>query len=194
MQHEWQYRTCSTTLKTRAEPTEELVIEGYFAVFNSIYDMGCGMTESIAPGAFTDALNGDIRALIDHDSRLVLGRTTAGTLSLQQDDHGLYGKIVINPNDSDAKNLYERVKRGDVSQCSFGFCIEDEDTNVLEDGSIHWTIRKVHLFEVSCCTFPAYEDTAIAARKQDREAIRERKKTAWKASMREKLKGAGNPC
>ena len=87
MQHEWQYRTCSTTLKTRAEPTEELVIEGYFAVFNSIYDMGCGMTESIAPGAFTDALNGDIRALIDHDSRLVLGRTTAGTLSLQQDDH-----------------------------------------------------------------------------------------------------------
>ena len=194
MQHEWQYRTCSTTLKTRAEPTEELVIEGYFAVFNSIYDMGCGMTESIAPGAFTDALNGDIRALIDHDSRLVLGRTTAGTLSLQQDDHGLYGKIVINPNDSDAKNLYERVKRGDVSQCSFGFCIEDEDTNVLEDGSVHWTIRKVHLFEVSCCTVPAYEDTAIAARKQDREAIRERKKTAWKASMREKLKGAGNPC
>lgn len=183
-----QTRTASTSFQTREEngnPT----IEGYFAVFNSIYDMGWDMSESIAPGAFTNTISGDVRALINHDTTLVLGRTAARTLELRQDEYGLWGKIVINPKDSDAMNLYERVKRGDVSQCSFGFEIVSEETDFRDDGSIHWTITEVRLHEVSCCTFPAYEDTGISARANTKEELMKRRNDAWKQSMMKKLKG-----
>ena len=181
-------RTISTEFQTR-EDSGDLKIEGYFAVFDSVYEMGQGMTESIAPGAFTKTLSRDIRALTNHDTTLVLGRTKAHTLELREDSHGLWGSVTINPKDSDAMNLYERVKRGDVDQCSFGFDIRNEDTEIREDGSIHWTIREVDLYEVSACTFPAYEETGIAARAKERDEINERALTAWKANARKKLKG-----
>lgn len=182
-------RTISSEFKTR-EDGEALVIEGYFAVFNSIYDMGYGMTESIAPGAFTKSLSNDIRALTNHDSTLVLGRTKSHTLELREDSHGLWGKITINPNDRDAMNLYERVKRGDVDQCSFGFNIVSEETDFREDGSVHWTITETDTHEVSVCTFPAYEETAVSARKHDFEEIKKRKAEKWRTEMMTKLKGA----
>lgn len=174
------------------EDGEAFVIEGYFAVFNSIYDMGWGMSESIAPGAFTKALSNDVRALINHDTTLVLGRTSAHTLELREDSHGLWGKITINPKDSDAMNLYERVKRGDVDQCSFGFNIVSEETDFRDDGTIHWTITEADLHEVSVCTFPAYEETAVSARKHDFEEIKKRKAEKWRSKMTTRLKGAMN--
>lgn len=181
-------RTISTEFQTR-EDGDDLKIEGYFAVFDSVYEMAPGLTESIAPGAFSKTLSRDIRALTNHDTTLVLGRTKAHTLELREDNHGLWGSVTINPKDSDAMNLYERVKRGDVDQCSFGFDIRSEDTDIREDGSIHWTIREVDLYEVSACTFPAYEETGIAARAKERDEINERALTAWKVNARKKLKG-----
>ena len=181
-------RTVSTEFQTR-EDGEALKIEGYFAVFDSVYDIGQGMSESIASGAFTKTLSGDIRALTNHDTTLVLGRTKAHTLELREDSHGLWGSISINPKDADAMNLYERVKRGDVDQCSFGFDIRSEDTDIREDGSIHWTIREVDLYEVSACTFPAYEETSISARSQQRDEIKKRTMQAWRESAMKKLKG-----
>lgn len=183
-----QIRTIGSDFKTR-EDGEKLIIEGYFAVFNSNYDIFPGASESIAPEAFNKTLSGDIRALINHDTTLVLGRTKSGTLELKVDTRGLWGKIIINPNDVDAMNLYERVKRGDVDQCSFGFDIVSEDTENLPDGSIHWTIREVVLYEVSCCTFPAYEDTSISAREKQFEEIKKRETEAWKMTMQKKLRG-----
>lgn len=181
-------RTIATEFKTR-EDGEDLKIEGYFAVFDSVYEMAPGLSESIAPGAFSKTLSKDIRALTNHDTTLVLGRTKAHTLELREDSHGLWGSIRVNRNDSDAMNLYERVKRGDVDQCSFGFDIRSEDTDIREDGSIHWTLREVDLFEVSCCTFPAYEETSISARTHEREEIQKRELTVWKENARKKLKG-----
>lgn len=181
-------RTASTQFNTR-DDDGKLAIEGYFAVFNSIYQIGEMMSESIAPGAFDNTLSGDIRALINHDTTLVLGRTKAGTLQLRTDSHGLWGHIDINPNDTDAMNLYNRVQRGDVDQCSFGFDILNEETEYREDGSIHWTIKEVELYEVSPCTFPAYEETSIAARAKERDEILKRKSQAWEEKMLKKLKG-----
>lgn len=181
-------RTVSTEFQTR-EDGEALKIEGYFAVFDSVYDIGQGMSESIARGAFTKTLSGDIRALTNHDTTLVLGRTKAHTLELREDSHGLWGSISINPKDADAMNLYERVKRGDVDQCSFGFDIRSEDTDIREDGSVHWTIREVDLYEVSACTFPAYEETSISARSQQRDEIQKRTMQAWRENAMKKLKG-----
>lgn len=182
-----QMRSITSDFKTR-EDGDDLKIEGYFAVFNSIYDIGLGMSEEIAPGAFTDTLSGDVRALVNHDTTLVLGRTTAHTLELREDSRGLWGSININPNDTDAMNLYQRVKRGDVSQCSFGFDIVEEDTEIRENGEVHWTIKKVKLYEVSCCTFPAYESTNISARSEERDEILERRTAAWKETMKARLK------
>ena len=181
-----QTRSIASNFTTR-EDGEDLRIEGYFAVFNSNYEIGPGMSESIAPGAFSNTLSGDIRALVNHDSTLVLGRTSAHTLELREDEHGLWGRISINPKDTDAMNLYERVKRGDVSQCSFGFEIVREDTEIGEDGNVHWTIQEVRLHEVSCCTFPAYESTNISAREAQREEILARKAEAWRTKMKERL-------
>lgn len=181
-----QVRTVNTNFNTR-EDGEELRIEGYFAVFNSTYQISPDMSESVAPGAFTEALGDDVRALIDHETMYVLGRNTAGTLELREDEQGLWGSILINPNDQDALNLYSRVKRGDVNQCSFGFDILEEETEVLEE-KVHWTITKVKLYEVSVCTFPAYSETSVEARRQDFNNLQKRSTEKWAAEMKERLK------
>lgn len=182
-------RSIPADLKTReAHEDEGPIIEGYFSVFGDTYDMGPGLSESVDRHAFDETLADDVRALIDHDTRLVLGRTSAHTLDLKVDEHGLWGRIEVNPNDSDAMNLYARVQRGDVDQCSFGFTILDESTEIRENGSIHWTINKVKLYEVSVCTFPAYESTSVSARAKDAEDIRKRQLESWKKQMRNKLK------
>ena len=169
------------------EDSGELTIEGYFAVFNSNYEIFDGASESIAPGAFDSSMSGDIRALTNHDTTLVLGRTKANTLELKTDSHGLWGRVRINPNDSEAMNTYERVKRGDVDQCSIGFLIRSQETDFREDGSIHWTITDVELYEVSVCTFPAYEETSVSARRKDAAEIRSRQLEAWKLQMKDRL-------
>lgn len=163
------------------------IIEGYFAVFNSDYEIWPGAIEQVAPGAFTSALGGDIRALADHDTRIVLGRTTAGTLELREDDRGLYGTIKINPEDQEAMNLYHRVQRGDVTQCSFGFDIKDEEYQHRPDGSDLWIIRDVVLYEVSVVTFPAYAETSVQARKDDINTIRSRQLAARKSALKERI-------
>ncbi len=187
MRNERQTRGGLTKFETREENGEKR-IEGYFAVFDSNYELWDGATESIGRNAFDGALADDIRALIDHETRLVLGRTTAGTLTLRVDEHGLWGSIRINEADSDAMNLYARVQRGDVSQCSFGFDILQERTDVdSATGAVHWTIEKVKLYEVSCVTFPAYKETAIQARAEEYRDIKKRENERWKAAQKERL-------
>lgn len=183
-----QIRSAESKFNTR-EDGEDLYIEGYFSVFNSNYELLQGATESIDSHAFDNALSDDIRALVDHDTHLVLARNKAGTLELKIDSRGLWGKIRINPKDSDAMNLYERVKRGDVDQCSFGFDILDQEAEYREDGTVHWTIKSVKLYEVSVCTFPAYEDTSVSARKKDYEDIKKRWLELWKTQMTARIKG-----
>lgn len=187
-----------TVRQTRTRPAEfraadadgKKYIEGYFAVFGGLYELWPGATESIDPQAFSDTLGGDIRALVDHETRLVLGRTKAGTLELKADSHGLWARIEVNEQDVDAMNLFARMQRGDVDQGSFGFDILEEDVEYREDGTVHWTIKKVTLYEVSAVTFPAYVDTGIAARKDQYDQIRKRQLDAWREQQRRKLRHA----
>jgi len=182
---------CYPTSFRAVEQGAEKYIEGYFATFTGTYELWPGATESVDPHAFDGTLADDIRALIDHETRLVLGRTKAGTLELRVDEHGLWGRIHVNAEDSDAMNLYSRVQRGDVDQCSFGFEILDEKTEYREDGSIHWILLKVKLYEVSCVTFPAYADTSISARKGDLAQIKKRALDEWKARMKGRIEHHG---
>lgn len=183
-----QLRSTCSEFQTRSDETGDLYISGYFSVFNSNYELWPGATESVAETAFDEALADDIRCLIDHETRLVLGRNKAGTLTLKVDSRGLWGEVKINRNDQDAMNLYERVKRGDVDQCSFGFDILEESFEDRGD-SVHWTICKVKLYEVSIVTFPAYTDTSVSARKQDLETMKKRSMELWKTNTLKRLKG-----
>ena len=183
-----QNRRTLPSLEVRAADQEGAKrIEGYFAVFGDVYELWNGATESVDPHAFDGALDDDIRCLIDHDTRLVLGRNKAGTLRLWVDDKGLAFSVDINPQDSDAMNLYARVQRGDVSGCSFGFDILEDAMENHPDGSVHWTLKRVKLYEGSVCTFPAYQDTSAEARRHDYKAIRRREVAQWKADMKEKM-------
>lgn len=187
-----QLRSTPQQFRTR-DDGDDLVIEGYFAVFDSPYVLWDGATEIVKPGAFAGCLSGDIRALIDHDTRLVLGRTKAGTLTLREDARGLYGTIKINRDDADAMSLYARVQRGDVDQCSFGFDIEEETFVDLGGGQCRWEINKINpLYEVSVVTYPAYEETAVKARHADLAEIQRRQAEAWKTKMKTRLTGGDN--
>ena len=173
---------------TRSAEDGSPVLEGFFVRYGDVYTVAPGATESIAPGAFTDSIHGDVRALYNHNHDIVLGRTSAGTLALEDRAEGLWGTIKINPKDSAAMDAYERIKRGDITGCSFGFEIEKESTEVRDDGSVHWTIEKVNpLWEVSPVSWPAYEATSIHARERDLEEIKKRSLAAWKEQMKARL-------
>lgn len=180
-------REMTAEFKTRSEG-DDLYIEGYFSVFDSSYQLWDDIVEHVRKGAFEETLQkDDIRALINHDTTLVLGRNTAGTLHLEERDHGLFGRVLINPKDQDAMNAYARVERGDVTQCSFGFDVLADETEKVGD-VLHVYLTRVKLYEVSICTFPAYEDTGVSARNAATLEARRKEMTcrefeAWKESQ-----------
>ncbi len=141
-------------------------ISGHAAVFDSLSEDLGGFRERVAPGAFAASLaEDDIRALFNHDPNLVLGRNRAGTLRLAEDEPGL--AIGIDPPDTAAaRDIVTMIKRGDVTQMSFGFrTISDEFQMV--DGEVVRTLKAVRLFDVSPVTFPAYPQTDVDARSFD---------------------------
>lgn len=164
-------------------------IEGYFAVFGGEYQLWEDAIETIDRGAFDLNADRDVRVLVNHNTTLVLGRTSAGTAALRVDEHGLWGSVEINEADQDACNAYERVKRRDVTQCSFGFDILTEAMEKRDDGVTVWHLQRVKLYEVSVVTFPAYEETGVAARKAELADVEKRRREAWSAEMRERLRG-----
>lgn len=185
-----QTRTIEQRFATRDEDGARR-LEGYFSVFGPEYDIFPGAKERIDPHAFDGCLSDDVRFLVDHDTSKVLGRTISGTGELKVDDHGLWGSVIINEQDTDATNAWARVARGDVSQASFGFDILDEEEIVNADGSVLWIIKAVKLYEVSVVTFPAYRDTEITARKADYDAVKKRQADAWRARQIARLRQAG---
>jgi HK97 family phage prohead protease len=140
-------------------------IKGYAAVFNDVADIGGSFREIIAPGAFKDTLGGDIRALVDHDTGRVIGRSKSGTLRLSEDDHGLAVEIDL-PDTGDGRDLAHLLERGDISGMSFGFRVTHDEWDETKEIPTR-TIRAVELFEVSAVAFPAYEGTALALRSRD---------------------------
>lgn len=178
-------RARQAEFSTRAiENSDDMIIEGYFVVFDQPYILGDWGEEIVARGAFEDCDMSDVRALIDHRPELVLGRSIADTLTLSIDDTGLFGSVRVNSRDTDAVNLHARVQRGDVNQASFGFDEGEVTYTDLPDGRVRRTINQVSkLYEVSVCTFPAYEQTYVSARS----AAAENVKSEIENRRREKL-------
>lgn len=186
------YRSRPTQFRSD-EPTDgqPMVLEGYFVVFGQPYYIDDYCEEVIDRHAFDNADMSDIRALIDHNSRLVLGRRNekVQTLEYSIDDTGVYVKIQINPDDTDAMSLRARVLRGDVDQASFGFDENRVEFIDLPDGRLQRAVRGIsRLWEFTVCTFPAYEQTAVSARSRTGDALRKEVLEHRKNNLRRKLK------
>ena len=150
-------RSFDTILEIEEREGKAPKITGHAAVFNSLSEPMWGFREKIATGAFDTILEDDVRALFNHDSNMILGRTKSGTLKLGIDERGLTYEIDP-PNTSYSNDLLESMKRGDVTQSSFGFVIDEDDWHEDEEGRIIRTIKKVkRLYDVSPVTYPAYE-------------------------------------
>ncbi len=161
---------------------------GYAAVYNSIADIGGYFNEQIAPGAFDGTLGGDVRALFNHDTAHVLGRTIAGTLRLASDDRGLAVEIDM-PDTAMARDLTVSMTRGDISGMSFGFNVTKQTWD--ESGPVILrTIEAVELFEVSIVTFPAYDATDVAVRSLEQYKREQRTHNFNAAARRLKMKTA----
>lgn len=139
-------------------------IQGYAAVFEQMSENLGFFREKIAPGAFRRSITeDDIRALWNHNDAYVLGRNKSGTLVLREDDHGLY--IEVDPPDTQwARDAMVSIKRGDVSQMSFGFIVRQDEWDETDPKEPIRTLKDVQLLEVSPVTFAAYPGTAVAAR------------------------------
>lgn len=159
---ETEIRTLTKPVECRAA-ADGKVIAGYAAVFNTPADIGDWFTEIIAPGAFKESLGADVRALVDHDSGRVIGRSKAGTLRLSEDATGLSVEIDL-PDTSDGRDLAVSIERGDISGMSFGFRVTKEQWDEKDPKKPKRTILGVELQEVSVVAFPAYQDTSIALR------------------------------
>lgn len=142
--------------------TDEPQITGYAAVFDRP-SVDMGFVEVIKPGAFANVLNDDVRALYNHDVNYVLGRTTAGTLQLREDAHGLAVTITPPPTQW-ARDLLVSLQRGDINQMSFGFIVDRDAWESTDTGTVRTIISIARLFDVSLVTFPAYPDTSAALR------------------------------
>lgn len=153
-------------LKGEAENSRKVV--GYAAMFDKDSENLGGFIERIAPNAFDDALDvSDVRALFNHDDNYVLARTSSGTLNLVVDNNGLRYEFEA-PKTTYGDNLLEMLRRGDISQSSFGFTIQEDEWEKRADGVALRTIKKVkRLYDVSPVTYPAYPDTTVAVRKLD---------------------------
>jgi uncharacterized protein len=139
---------------------DKKTITGHAAVFNTLTDM-FWYREQIAPGAFAKTLKtSDTRALLNHDANYLLGRTSSGTLSMREDDRGLF--VEINPPDTQLIRdlVLTPMERGDLNQMSFAFITTDESWEEKKGEIPIRTIKEVDpLYDVSVVTQPAYPTT-----------------------------------
>ena len=142
-------------------------ISGYAALYNVETVIAGLFTEKIAFGAFSEALKrDDPRALWNHDPNVVLGRKSAGTLTLSEDRKGLHYIVRLNDADPFAESVAARIARRDVTGSSFWFAIDNPETDEEwepgpRNGLPLRTLKRLRLLDVSPVTFPAYPTASV---------------------------------
>ena len=159
-------RAFDAKVEIRAEG-DGVKVSGYAAVFGEETRIGSSFTEVIAAGAFRSALErgDDVVFLVNH-AGLPLARTRSGTLTLSEDERGLYIETVLDGSDPDVRAIIPKMQRGDLDKMSFAFTPVRQswdDSGVMPKR----TIEDVSLHDVSIATKPAYSGTEIGLRSLD---------------------------
>lgn len=162
------------------------IIQGYSALFGVEAEIYGLFTEDIQRGAFKRAVKegDDCRCLFNHDANYLLGRTSAGTLRLQEDDKGLWMECDM-PDTQVGRDVLYSIKRGDVTGQSFAAVVTKEEWTMSKDPKklSHRTIVEVELYDTSPCTYPAYSETSVSTR-SIAETAYERAFKEWEATER----------
>jgi HK97 family phage prohead protease len=165
-------RTISSSLRA-APKADDFTLEGVACRYNSLSKDLNGFREKVLPGAFALAVASrqDTKCLFNHSQDKVLGRVQNGTLKLTDTPEGLSFRCQLDPTNTEHRNLYQSVKRGDINEMSWAFTLEDGDDDFSEgydDDGKRCTIRSIrnvsNLFDVSIVTSPAYNSTSVQAR------------------------------
>lgn len=156
-------------------------ITGRPIVYDSKTDLGY-FDEIIERGALDKTNLKDVRFLVNHNTDMIpLARSRNNnensTMQMEVDKDGMAIRVNLDTeNNSDARNLYSAIKRGDITGMSFMFSINDEEWEDLDSDHPTRHIKEIgQVLEVSAVTFPAYESTEISAR--DKEALDSAKAT-----------------
>lgn len=166
MENEYRKREFPVDIEVRSEGESPRIV-GHAAVFDSTITLYPGVKERVAKGAFLDSIEkDDVRVLFNHDPNYVLGRNKNGTLKLSEDSTGLLYEVEP-PDTQQARDVVALIKRGDISQNSFGFRIVDQSWDEESDGTLVRTLNKVKLFDVSPVTYPAYPTTDLKLRTEE---------------------------
>lgn len=167
-----EHRAYEFEVRATEETSDALILRGYAAVFDQETDVGGMFREVVRPGAFTKTLSESkgIKALRNHNTDVVLASVSGGTLDLAEDDKGLPVELRMDPLNTDHRNTYQSVKRGDITKMSFAFTPIKSTWSIDESADIPdlRELIELKLFEVSPVPFPAYEGTSLQARAEAR--------------------------
>ena len=158
---ELEVRTIPVEIRATEGEDGRRVIEGRAIVYDAWSEDLGGFRERLNPGSAR--LADDLLALFDHDTSMVLGRTSAGTLLAQDDGSGVVMRA-FPPETTWAKDLLVSMDRGDIKHMSFRLRVTDDDWQIADDGSITRTINDMEVDELSVVSLPAYPQTSASAR------------------------------
>lgn len=182
------------TTELRVENSESREVVGYASVFTdsegnpALSENLGGFREKIDPEAFNSVLEDDVRGLFNHDPNYIIGRTKSGTLSLSVDERGLKYSVNI-PETTYGDDLMVSLKRGDISQNSFGFIVEEDSWDEDEDGMTIRTIKKVgRLLDISLVVYPAYPDAEVGKRSLDNYIAKKEKQEKQETKKQDTIK------
>lgn len=164
MAGERETRVVTQAVEARSDATAMRRLSGYAALYDTETVIGGLFREVIERGAFTKALQrgDDVRALFNHDANVILGRSTSGTLRLFEDALGLRYEVDL-PDTQAGRDLWTLVERGDVTQSSFAFAVDDQEWRAGGELALR-VVKDVRLFDVSPVTYPAYNETSVSVR------------------------------
>lgn len=160
-------RCYSGEVRAEQQENQPTRIIGYGSVFNTRSVPLWGFREIIKPGAFDDVLGDDVRGLFNHDPNFILGRSTAGTLTVGVDERGLQYNIIAPDTQTIRDLVLAPMQRGDINQSSFAFAIARDGDDWYEDdeGIVIREISKFsRLYDVSPVTYAAYQEADSATR------------------------------
>jgi len=153
-------------VELRMDDESTIRVAGHAAVFNERANIAGVFEERIAPGAFAEAIGRDDVVFLINHAGLPLARTRSGTLSLREDERGLYMETELDRDDPEVRSIAPKMKRGDLDKMSFAFMVEREEWDDTGEIPLR-TIHQLSLRDVSIVTYPAYDGTDIALRSME---------------------------